>query len=206
MGSGATEIGKLIARSIGAEYVDREIIARIAEKVNREGKEIAAKEMPPGSFLGRLVDSVAGAASRGAGYQTIYLDTYEMPLEDAEYISALTDVVKNLAETPSVVIRGRGSEFILKDHPGSLHALIVAPLDLRVKCVAQTLHGDEQAAKNDIERSDASRREFIRHYFHANLEDPVHYDLVVNTARFTYKAAASIIVKALRRRQQVAGG
>ena len=122
LGGGATEIGKLVARSIGAEYVDREIIASIAEKVNREGKEIAAKEMPPGSFLGRLVDAIAGAAARGAGYQTIYLDTYEMPLEDRPYINALTDVIKNLAEMPSIVIRGRGSQYGLFSY--QLHSSI----------------------------------------------------------------------------------
>ena len=78
---------------------------------------------------------------------------------------------------------------------------MVAPLDIRVRCVAKGLNGDERAAKRQIKRFDGSRREFIHHYFHADLENPIHYDLVVNTRRLTYKAAASIVVKALRRLQ-----
>ena len=61
LGSGAQEIGRLIAKALHADYVDREIIARVAEVVRAHEDDVSAKEMPPGSLLGRI----AGALSHG---------------------------------------------------------------------------------------------------------------------------------------------
>lgn len=60
-----------------------------------------------------------------------------------------------------------------------------------------SLNLDEMSAKKEIERFDNSRREFTRRYFHAELEDPLHYDLVINTANITFDKAASVIINSL---------
>jgi cytidylate kinase len=121
-----------------------------------------------------------------------------MPLNDTRYIESLKLVVEHLAQSESIVIRGRGSQFILKDHPSAFHILVVAPLDVRVKRVMESLNLDEEAAKKEIERFDNSIRTFIRRYFQADLEDPTHYDLVVNTGRIRLEDAASLAVHAVR--------
>ena len=95
------------------------------------------------------------------------------------------------------MVRGRGSQFILKDYPGALHILIVAPLALRVKRIMESLVIKETEAKKEIERSDSSHREFARRYFHASLEDPVNYDLVINTEHFSVDDTAGLIAGAL---------
>jgi cytidylate kinase len=56
---------------------------------------------------------------------------------------------------------------------------------------------NEEAAKQEIARFDNSSREFIKRYYRAGWEDPVHYDLTVNTENLSYQAAVSIIVQAL---------
>jgi hypothetical protein len=152
MGSGAPEIGRLVAERLGAEYVDREIMADVADRLQRESREVAAKEMPPGTLVGRVMDSITRCMERGAGYRSIYLPTWQMPLEDASYIHALSSVILDLAEEPPVVIRGRGSQFILKGHPGTLHALVVAPLEVRVRRVGLCM-GTEKGQRR---RSSAS--------------------------------------------------
>ena len=106
--------------------------------------------------------------------------------------------MRELAKSPSLVIRGRGSQFILKDHPGSLHVLVVAPLDARVKRVMKDLKIDEEAAREEIRRFDTSRHQFAKRYFQADLEDPLHYDLVINTGGLSFEAAASLAINALR--------
>ena len=59
----------------------------------------------------------------------------------------------------------------------------------------------EAEVKKEIERFDSSRREFTRRYFHAALEDSLHYDLVINTEHLSFNDAASIIVDALPLKQ-----
>lgn len=129
-----------------------------------------------------------------------YLPPELIPIGDTRYVEALASVVRKLAKGPSLVIRGRGSQFILKEHPGSLHVLLVAPLEMRVERVMQDLKVDQAAAHEEIARFDTSRHEFIKRYFQAELEDPLQYHLVINTGRLSFEAAVSNIINAFRSR------
>lgn len=61
LGSRAPEIGRLVADELHADYVDREIIAKVAELLNAHKQNVLAKEMPPGTLLERI----AAALGRG---------------------------------------------------------------------------------------------------------------------------------------------
>ena len=76
--------------------------------------------------------------------------------------------------------------------------LFVSPLKLRVKRVMEEMKMDEESAKKEIVRFDSSRHQFIKKYFNAELEDAVHYDLVINTEHLSFEAAALIIINALQ--------
>ena len=56
---------------------------------------------------------------------------------------------------------------------------------------------DEEKARKEMERFDSSRHEFTKRYFHAALEDPLNYDLVINTENITFEKATSIIINNL---------
>ena len=201
MGSGAPEIGRLIANKLQFDYVDREIIAEIAERLRRPNYDVAAKEMPPGSMGGRIVEALSynypSQSLPDVAYTGAYLPTWEMPLDNIQYLAGLEFVIKKLASGSAIVVRGRGSQFILKDYPGTLHILVVAPLALRIKRIMESLAIKETEARKEIERSDSSHREFARRYFHAVLEDSINYDLVINTEHFSPDDAAGLIASAL---------
>jgi cytidylate kinase len=197
LGSGAPEIGKLIADKLHTDYVDREIIARVAELLNTQKQDVIAKEMPQGSFLGRIAEALGRGYAISGDYGGAYMPVTDLPLDDTRYLAGLAAVIKELARSDSIVIRGRGSQFILKDHPGALHIFVVAPLELRVRRVMEGLKLDETAAMKEITDFDRSRSEFVKRYFHALLEDPVNYDLVVNTGHLSFEAAVSIVAAAV---------
>jgi len=209
LGSGAPEIGKQIADRLHIDYIDREIIADVAKRLKLSKEGIADKEMPPGTLLGRIAEALGRGFAMSGGsadmYAGAYLPTWEMPLDDAHYLTGLESVIKELAKIQAVVIRGRGSQFILKDYPGAIHLLVVAPLELRVKRVMESLKLDEGNAKKEIERFDSSRREFTKRYFHAELEDPVYYDLVINTEYLSFDDATSIAINALSFKDKKSG-
>ncbi len=71
-----------------------------------------------------------------------------------------------------------------------------------MKRVMESLKVDEESAKKEIARSDSSRREFIKRYFKAELEDPVNYDLVINTEHLSFETAASVVVGAVPLKEQ----
>lgn len=197
MGSFAPEIGKVVADRINADYIDREIIKDVAQKLKWSQQGIEDKEEPPTTLMGRILDALAHTYPSGEGYPGAFLHAWEIPLDDAHYLEGLEHVVKELANNKSVVIRGRGSQFILKDYPGVFHVLIVSPMELRIQRTMERLNIDENKAKKEIERFDQSRREFAKRYFHTEMEDPANYHLVLNTGYFTEEQAVSIIVNCI---------
>jgi cytidylate kinase len=215
LGSGAPEIGKQVADRLHIDYIDREIIAKVAELLNERKQDVIAKEMPPGSLFGRIAQALGFDYAIGAfyplddgfvsSYPGAYLPAWQMPLDDTRYLSGLESVIKELARNRSAVIRGRGSQFILKDHPGALHVLVVAPLETRVKRVMQSQEMDKESAEKEIAHSDDSRREFTRRYFQAEMEDSTHYDIVINTEHLSFEHAASVIINTLPFKDQAAG-
>lgn len=197
LGTSAPEIGKQVADRIQADYVDREIIAQVAQRLRRPEDDVIAKEMPPSKLLGRITEALQNSLAFGVGFEGVYLPSWEIPLDDTRYLQCLESVIKELAQSKSLVIRGRGSHFILRDYPQALHILLVAPMEVRLKRVMASLKLDPQAARQEIDRQDSSGRQFIKRYFKAELEDPVYYDLVVNTGFLSEEAAVSIIIDAL---------
>jgi cytidylate kinase len=153
--------------------------------------------MPPGTLGGRIAEALGHTYPIGDGFGGAYLPTWEIPLDNTLYLVGLESVIKELAQKQTIVIRGRGSQFILKDYHGVLHVLVVAPLLLRIKRIMESSKVEEAEARKMIQRFDSSRRVFTKKYFHAGLEDPINYDLVINTEHLSFENATIIITSAL---------
>lgn len=128
LGSGAPEIGKQVADRLHIDYIDRQIIAQVAELLGERKQDVIAKEMPPDSLWGRIAQALTYEAGLAASYTLepsfampysgAYLPAYQIPLNDRRYLSGLESVLKQLAQSGAAVICGRGSQFILKTYPG----------------------------------------------------------------------------------------
>ncbi|TRZ85163.1 cytidylate kinase-like family protein [bacterium] len=198
-GSWSAEIGEMIAQKLNIDYVDREIIAGVAEQLRRPNMSIEKKEMPPITLLERIAEVMEQTAYLGDNiYAGIYSPLWEISLNDTNYLSGLEHVIKQLAGSQSIVIRGRGSQFILKDFPGAFHVLIVAPIEVRVKRVMEKMKLDEEDARKEMARIDDGSYEFVKRYFKANISDPINYDIVINTNHVSIEGATSIIAEAVR--------
>jgi cytidylate kinase len=196
-GSQSPEIGELIAQKLGIDYVDRKIIADVAEQLRTSSQAVAEKEMPPSTLLGRIAEAIRSNYAFDSGYLDMYMPLSDFPLDDKNYLAGLQHVIKEMAKCQSIVIRGRGSQFILKDFPGAFHVSIVAPLEYRIKRVMAEMKTDEKRAREELKQFDNSIHEFMKRYFRAEIDDPACYDLVINTGHFSVEAAAAIVVGAL---------
>jgi cytidylate kinase len=201
LGTGAPEIGRLVAKILRIEYIDREIIREVSVRLNLQEQDILAKEVLPSSLRGRIADFIAQGYSEGDSFQGAYLPFWKMPLDDTSYLETLKSFISEVALEHSVVIHGRGSQFILKYHPRALHVSVVAPFEFRLKRVMETLGLNEIKAKQEMMRFDNSTREFMKRFFGAEVEDPTNYDVVVNAAHFGFENAALMITQALPLKQ-----
>ena len=119
-------------------------------------------------------------------------------LDERRYIRTITGVIEALAEGGNVVLLGRGSPVILRDRPGTLHVLAMAPPDLRVQRVALREEISVEEAKRRAHEVDRGRAAFHRKFFKVDADDPSLFDLVIHTRRLSFEAGAELVVLAAR--------
>ena len=197
-GSGASDIGHQVARLINGDYVDRQVIAEVAGLLKLPHEQVEEKEQTQPHIFKRIMEPLRRILSRSGKIESAYTRTWEEPLDDAEYLDALEAVIRDLALEENMVLVGRGSQFILRNNQSVLHVLVVAPLEQRLKRTMTDMSFEREEATRHIDETDSSRRSFVQRFFQKDLEDPQHYDLVINTRFITYDAAARLVVSAAK--------
>jgi cytidylate kinase len=76
---------------------------------------------------------------------------------------------------------------------------VVAPLEARVRVVAEREGIDEREARRRIVSVEADRKAFLMKHFHADFADPSTFDIVVNTAVLGVDGACTAIRTAVER-------
>jgi cytidylate kinase len=112
----------------------------------------------------------------------------------------VAEAILQLAHVGRVIFAGRASHLITRDVPGGLHLRLVASLETRIRRIAAEHHCPPDAAAARIAKDDLARRRFVRTNFGKDIDDPLLYDLVLNTDQLAPGAAARIVLTALRDR------
>jgi cytidylate kinase len=105
-------------------------------------------------------------------------------------------IVLEQALKGNVILYGRGGQDLLASVEGILRVRVIAPFEERVENWAEREWIDPERARSLVRKSDQQRDNFIRYYFDRDGNDPLSYDLTVNTSRFPIEAAVEMIEKA----------
>jgi cytidylate kinase len=96
------------------------------------------------------------------------------------------------------VIVGRGANFLLPPEK-RLSVRVIAPQEVRIKNVAREYSVSVDVAKTRILKTESDRKAFIKKYFNGDIEDPLNYDLIINTGTLSIDDAANAVKGALTR-------
>ena len=219
MGSGGNEIAARVAEALKLRFIDREIIHQAARKAGVP--KVALREIEfegHRGFIERILDSLKTipaipdtpqASLREAqaqiplpfgGILTPALPPVAATLED--YVKMVNLVIEDLAQSGDVVIVGRGGQAILRDHPPAFHLQVIASVARRVARLVARGDWDRTQAKGHLSASDRAREDYMRRFHLIDWLDPVHYDLVINTDRFSLEAASQVALDAYQQRQK----
>lgn len=184
-GSRGTEIAFLVGQQLGWDVLDKEVLDFISQryKLPRDMLEIVDETRANWfhDVLGTFFDS-----------RLVSQDSYVKHLERVLYLAALHG---------NVVFVGRGAQCVLPRNNG-VAVRIIAPKKLRVEHLMQRRNLELKEAAKLADELDKSRAEFCQRHFHHNVDDPLEYDLIINTARLPTEAAAELIVDTLCRAQR----
>ncbi len=194
-GSGGGEVAARLARRLGWHLVDHEVVVRVARALGITQEEAEARDEQVQGLVERLISSMAMA------YPSMNLETPPIPtVQSSTYQEALRRVIVAALDEGHVVIVGRAGQSILADRRDVLRVLVVAPLEARVRYVAQREGLDDTAARRRIEEKDRDRARYLHERFGHHATDPLLYDLVVNTGVLTLDDTVDLICQALERK------
>src|SRR5262249_10511356 len=96
------------------------------------------------------------------------------------------------------VIVGRGAAHILPAR-STLRVRLIGLHKDRMAAMARRLNISPEAAARKVEETDRQRAQFVRDHFHFDPTEPHHYDLPLNTSRWSVPQCAALIVQALHK-------
>jgi cytidylate kinase len=175
-GAGGGDVVRVLSEELRLDVFDREIIRQIAESTHLSERVVSTLDETARAWL---ADWLEGIASHDF-------------LSSAEYRYQLMRVVGAIAHHGGAIILGHGAHLVLGEGQ-ALRVLLVAPLDTRVAAVMKRKGIGEREAQRQVQAVEAGRRAFVMQHFHADLDDPTRFDLVVNTSRLGVAGSVAVI-------------
>ena len=104
--------------------------------------------------------------------------------------------ILRLAGRGDAIFVGRGANIITANQKAVLRVRLIAPFAKRVRQIEEHHRLGTQEAVELISATDDMRRRYIKHYFRAEIDDPINYHFVINTGAIGYQETAHIIAEA----------
>lgn len=169
MGSAGIPIAHKAAEQLGYTLVNGEAIKEAAPAYGLTPEAIEKADEKPPAFVEKLDEQIE-------------VDLHQIELIVLEY-----------ALKGNVIIYGRGGQDLLRDINSVFRVRIIAPFEDRVENWAEREWLDPDLARVLVRKSDQQRAGFIKYYFDRDWEDPLNYDLVINTLRLSEDMAVRLI-------------
>ena len=102
--------------------------------------------------------------------------------------------ILDLANQGNVLIRGWGACVVLREVSHVVRVRVCAPMEVREQAVMERSDVKyRSAARREIERNDAAHRRALHNVYGFDREDPMLYDLVLNTERNSAETCAKLV-------------
>ena len=184
-GSGGRKMGRLLAKELGYEYYDREIL-RIASDESGISEElfnqVDEKQHLP---LFRIAREVYTG-------EVIPPDSDDF-ISNENLFRYQAKIIRELASTRNCVIVGRCANFILRGRDNVLNVFVTAPV---VDCVRRVMETDGlnlEEAEKKIKRIDRRRADYFKYFTGRQWHDAALYDLCLNTGHMSEQKCVDVV-------------
>jgi cytidylate kinase len=177
-----TSIARAVGDRLGWAVYDHELLEEIARQM---GLRVSLLESVDERRRGWLQESLS--------------DIFAVPsVNENTYVRHLTETMLSLAAHGECVIVGRGATVILPATT-TLRVRVIGNREDRIAGTSYRLGVSREEAIRWIDETEQHRRAFAREHFLKDLADPLNYDLILNTSRWTIPECTELIVDALHR-------
>ncbi len=159
---------------------DRDLMAKVLED----------HELP--AYLAKFLPE-----DRVTAFEDILTELFGVFPPAHKIVEQTTETMLKLAGLGNVILIGRGGNMVTARVPHVLHVRLVAPLEERIERICRTDHKTPADARKYCQELQEARARYLQKYFHADINDPTCYHLVLNTSLLGYDTTAQIIADAL---------
>ena len=215
--SGQRDPGRLVARELGFDFVDRIMLAEIAKKVGSTVEAVSMRKLKKPSIIDMFAKGinqilntsptvgVGGDPYFGPGIENaMSKEFYELDEtiiknpEDLDYkrmIEATKEVIKDISDLGKVLVISRGASAILKDKENVLRIFFSANEDERISR-AKKMHNLENDAEaiDLLKHADHAQDEYFKKAFNLDFNVQSMYHLTLNTSNLTPEECSGIIL------------
>lgn len=184
-GSGGRSIGKLVAKKLGIDYYDKELLSQAAKSLGFSPEIFAAADERKPSPFRSLLQGVYGIA-----------DNFHTTTMSGERLyNAQSGVIRKICGLGSCVIVGRTADYVMRDHPGLVSVFLHAPIEKRIMKIIGRHDSDSKDVAAELARKHDKARESYYNYFTGrNWGKASNYHLCIDPSEIGEDATAELIV------------
>lgn len=180
-GSGGRYLGEEIAKRLGMDYYDKEILVKVAEKTGLSQKYI--EQMGEGApHKHQFSYSFVGRNSAGASMGD-YMDTIQR------------EVILEAAEKGPCVIVGRCADYILRERTDCLNIFVCGNEKEKTDRIMKLYNLSEAEAKKQMKETNKKRRVHYEYYTEQRWGEACNYSICLNSSDIGYENCIDIVCK-----------
>ncbi len=182
-GSGGNEIGRRVAKKLGIELYDRNILVEAAKRLDIPPIYIGdLEETAPGSIIFNLSKTAIGGSRKDSS----------LPMSEKLFLEEKKIIEENVEKHDCVIV-GRCASFILYDRADCLKVFIYADKDYRINRAIQTENIAPAEAEDFLRKSDKRRSNFYNTHTGWKWGDMSKFDQCLNTSSLGLDACVDIL-------------
>jgi len=189
MATSGRKLGRLLAKRLDYQYVDKSLFQKIAEDLNVSERTLESFEESGEYHISNIFAKAFSTSyiERIVGYD-------KSVVEEKEYQKSLENLILETARENNCVIIGRAAHFFLKDMKNCYHIRLVAPMDWRKKYALENYKIRPDHVQKFIEKRDRNLHWFRRSICGAGFDDSLLFHLTLNMSRIPIEKSVELIM------------
>jgi len=188
-GSGGKSVATALGEKLGIKVYNNEILSQAAE-MSGMSKDLFFKKDEKKNIL--TIANIFGANRYGGAVSS--------GVSDIDIFKIQSDVIRNIAQKESAIFVGRASDYVLRDMD-CLDVFICAPIEDRIKRVAERENISEDDAETLISKRDKGRAAYYNYYTMGDWGVASNYDLCLDSSILGIEGTADFIIEFLKRKE-----
>ena len=189
-GAGGRTLGKHVAEKMGFALIDEDMVGKVAERAKVSKNWVRSIEKEAGGSVLKFMSYLVPQR-----YVNQILDDTRGYIDEEVYVSTLSEVINELAKEDNCVIVGRGGQYVLRDHPETVHVLLVAEMEDRINFMVENYKLKPEEAKTVVRVREKRRVNLYRKFGREDYNDPHLYHFVLNMSKLSMDKASDIVCR-----------